>query len=113
MTCGGFRHSQHSAYCSLQCISQNVAVILILVLASPEDHALQACLRLDVDLIYFDLSESLPCKLVISNLAIAIKRGIHFEIDYNPAVRSGDRRTVFFAAAQSKLSHSHSGTHMH
>ena len=65
----------------------------------------QACLKLDVDLIYFDLSKPLPCKLVIRDLTIAIKRGIHFEIDYNPALRgAGEARTVFFAASQSELS---------
>lgn len=64
---------------------------------------MQACLKLDVDLIYFDLSKPLPCKLVVIHLRVAIKRGIHFEIDYNPALRgAGEGRTVFFAASQSK-----------
>ena len=57
-----------------------------------------------MDLIYFDLSKPLPCKLVVRDLTAAIKRGMYFEIDYNPALRgAGEGRTVFFAASQSKL----------
>lgn len=67
-------------------------------------HAtLQACRRLDVDLVYFDLSQALPFKLVIRDLDIAIKRGIHFEISYNSAFSaSTEGRTILIAASQSE-----------
>ena len=63
---------------------------------------MQACKSLDVDLIYLDLSSPLAFKLFIKDLQAAIQRGVHFEVDYRPAIQQSVGLTSYFAAAQSK-----------
>ena len=65
---------------------------------------MQACQVLDVDIVTLDLSVQLNVRNGVASLAAAVRRGIHFELLYRPAVVSDDRsRTLFFARAKREL----------
>ncbi len=60
---------------------------------------LQACTSLHVDLIGLDLGRRLPFRLRPGPLQTAVKRGLHFELCYAPALRDEASRRNIFANA--------------
>ncbi|XP_060078556.1 ribonuclease P protein subunit p30-like [Ylistrum balloti] len=63
-----------------------------------------ACLTLDIDIIIIDVTQKLPYFIKRPSVNTAIERGIHFEINYSPAVMDTSARVHMISNIQSLVS---------
>ncbi|XP_070539901.1 ribonuclease P protein subunit p30-like [Ptychodera flava] len=63
-----------------------------------------ACTQLEIDIITLNLAERLPFRVKFHPVKAAIERGIHFEINYAPAVRDSTARRNIISNALSLMS---------
>ncbi|XP_021371885.1 ribonuclease P protein subunit p30-like [Mizuhopecten yessoensis] len=63
-----------------------------------------ACMTLDIDIIIIDVTQKLPYFIRRPSVNTAIERGIHFEIQYSPAVMDSSSRVDMIHNTQSLVS---------
>lgn len=77
---------------------------LIAVQPTSEKTFHQACSNLDIDIITIDVTQRLPFHIKRASIHKALERGIHFEIQYCPAIRDSSTRKNTISNALSLMS---------